>query len=330
MDQKILIVGGAGYVGSHAAKLLKKSGFEGVIFDNFSTGHKVNCRWGKAIDGDLLNPKDLAAAFKEVKPVAVMHFAALTAVGESVTSPKAFYRNNIVGTLNLLDQMVEAKCSNIIFSSSCAVYGLPEIVPITEKEIYKPINPYGFTKYAMERALLDYGKAYGIRSVALRYFNASGADPDLETGELHEPETHLIPIVLEVAAGKRQQMTVNGTNYETKDGSCIRDYIHVMDLASAHVGAVKYLLDGKQSVGLNLGVGRGFSVLEVLKCAEKITGKKINYTVGARREGDPPVLVADSSLAQKTLSWSPQYCDLEVIIKHAWDWFKKMSTGLSS
>ncbi len=321
--KNILIVGGAGYIGSHTNKVLNASGYKTVVFDNLCTGHRRLARWGEFFKGDLGKPADLARCFNKYRVSAVMHFAAFAAVGESMADPAKYYRNNVANTLNLLDAMRAAGVKNLIFSSSAATYGEPVKVPLTEIHPQNPINPYGRTKLMMEQAMADYGEAYGIKHIALRYFNAAGADPDGETGELHDPETHLIPLALDAAAGRGKGLKVFGGDYKTPDGTCLRDYIHVMDLAQAHLLALKYLEKGGKSGGFNLGNGKGFSVREVISVAEKITGRKIITVMAPRRAGDPAVLVASSSKARKVLGWTPKYAALETIITHAWQWHRK-------
>lgn len=323
MAKKILIVGGAGYVGSHANKLLSNSGFDTVVFDNLATGHRKLARWGEFFKGDLSNPADLARCFKKYKFSAVMHFAASSCVGESVTEPAKYYRNNVANTLNLLDAMRVAGVSKLVFSSSAATYGEPVKTPITEAHSPAPLNPYGRTKLIMEQAMKDYGTAYGMKYVALRYFNAAGADPAGEIGELHIPETHLIPLVLDAAAGSLPYIKVFGDNYPTPDGTCLRDYIHVSDLASAHLLALRYLTRGGASAVFNLGNGRGFSVLKVIQTVQKVTGRKIPVVMAARRAGDPAVLVASSARVRRALGWKPLYPGIATIIKHAWAWHQK-------
>ncbi len=318
-----LVVGGAGYIGSQVNNLLNERGYKTVVFDNLSTGHRRLASRGGFLKGDLGDPADLARCFKKYRFSAVMHFAAFAAVGESVSDPAKYYRNNVANTLNLLDAMRSAGVKNLIFSSTAAVYGEPIKTPIGEDHPLSPVNPYGRTKLMMERAMADYGAAYGIQYVALRYFNAAGADPQGETGELHNPETHLIPLVLDAAAGRRECITVFGSSYKTPDGTCLRDYVHTADLAQAHLLALRRLERGGESGVFNLGNGKGFSVLEVIKAAEKVTGRKIPVKLAPRRAGDPAILVASSSLARRVLGWKPEYAALETIIDHAWRWHKK-------
>lgn len=316
----ILICGGAGYIGSHANKMLSRMGYETVVFDNLIYGHREAVKWGSFVEGDLKNPEEIEAVFEKYPIDAVMHFAAYAYVGESVVDPEKYYFNNVACTLNLLRAMRRHGCDKIIFSSTCATYGEPERVPIVEEMDQRPINPYGASKLMVERILADYGVAYGLRSVALRYFNAAGADPEGEIGEDHNPETHLIPLVLDAASGKQPDIKVFGTDYPTRDGSCIRDYIHVEDLARAHVLALEYLQSGGASERFNLGNERGTSVLEVIEAARKVTGRDIPVTLVERRPGDPAVLVGSSEKAKRVLGWRPRYAEIETIVEHAWGW----------
>lgn len=320
----ILIVGGAGYIGSHVNKYLSQKGYKTVVIDNLVYGHKEFVKWGKFYRGDIGNSKFLRKVFNENKIDAVMHFSAYAYVGESVTEPSKYYINNLINTINLLEVMREFNVRKFIFSSTCAVYGNPVKIPIDEKHPKNPVNPYGRTKLMVENILEDYEKAYGFKYVSLRYFNAAGADPDSEIGEWHNPETHLIPIVLDVALGKRKYLTVFGDDYPTPDGTCIRDYIHVNDLAQAHWLALRYVIEKNKSDFFNLGNGKGFSVNEIIKITEKITGRKVKYKIGKRREGDPPILVANSVKAKKILGWKPEYADINTIIETAYNWHKKL------
>jgi len=322
----ILVTGGAGYVGSHAARLLDRSGHNVWIYDNLSRGHRAAALPGKLIVGELSNKSLLVAMLQEHNIEAVLHFAAFIEVGESVKDPAAFYQNNLVCTLTLLDAMREANVKKIVFSSTAATYGEPNSVPITETESQEPINPYGFTKLAIEKALGDYAKAYDFGYAALRYFNACGASPDGDIGEAHQPESHLIPLVLQVALGQREQISIFGDDFDTPDGTCIRDYIHVDDLASAHLLALDHLKPGVE-LKMNLGVGKGFSVAEVIETCREVTGHPIPAVVAARRAGDAPQLIADSTLAQKTLGWVPQYTNLADIVETAWRWHSTHPQG---
>ncbi len=323
---RVLLCGGAGYVGSHAAKLLLGEGHDVWVYDNLSEGHRAAVPEGRLIEGDLHDRTALENALEEKQIEAVMHFAASCYVGVSVTNPAEYYHNNVVGTLSLLEAMRAVGVKRIVFSSTCATYGIPEIVPITEAEKQAPINPYGFTKLVIERALADYSHAYGWGYAALRYFNASGAASDGAIGEDHDPETHLIPLVLEVALGKRKNVKIFGNDYPTPDGTCIRDYIHVDDLASAHLAALEQLDDGTE-FKLNLGTGSGASVLEVIDACRRVTGHPIPAEVAPRREGDPPTLVADASEANRLLNWQPLYQEIGSIVESAWRWHKKHPEG---
>ena len=319
----ILVTGGAGYVGSHACKALATAGHTPVVYDNLSRGHREFARWGPLEVGDLGEAAKLDAVFARHRIDAVMHFAALAYVGESVEQPALYYRNNVGGTLELLEAMRRAGVGLMVFSSTCATYGVPERMPITEDLPQQPINPYGATKLMIERVLRDYEPAYGLRSVALRYFNAAGCDPDGEVGEDHEPETHLIPRVLMAADGMLPRIDVFGTDYPTPDGTCLRDYIHVADLADGHVRALDYLQRGGASSAINLGTGRAFSVREVIAAAGRVTGRRIPVHEGPRRAGDPPVLVADATRARTLLGFAPRYSEIEPIVETAWRWHKR-------
>jgi len=317
MSQTILVTGGAGYVGSHACKALAAAGYRPVVYDNLSRGHRAAVRWGPLVEGELHDTARLAAALCEHRATAVMHFAAFAYVGESMTEPENYYRNNVCGTLALLAAMREAGIARIVFSSTCAVYGMPEHLPIRETTAKAPLNPYGETKLAIERALHWYAGAYGLRYMALRYFNAAGADPDGEIGEDHEPETHLIPRVLRAASGRGDPVEIYGTDYPTPDGTAIRDYIHVSDLADAHLRALGHLAAGGGSAALNLGTGSGCSVRQVIAAVERLGGRPVPRRERARRPGDPPELVADPALARSRLGWQPRHSDLDTIIATA-------------
>jgi UDP-glucose-4-epimerase GalE len=320
---RILITGGAGYVGSHCAKALAAAGHEGVVFDNLLFGHRELVRWGPLIEGDIRNAAALDAVFSTYRFDAVIHFAALAYVGESVTAPGRYYDVNVNGTRTLLDAMVRASVHSIVFSSSCAIYGEPDALPISERMVPNPINPYGFTKLVCERIMDDFGRAHGVKSARLRYFNAAGADPTAEIGEDHDPETHLIPLVLDAAAGRKPDVTVFGTDYPTPDGTAVRDYVHVSDLADAHVLALQHLLDNRETIAVNLGTGQGASVRQVIDTARRITGREIVTRDALRRAGDPPVLVADPKRAGEVLGWAPRHADLAAIITDAWRWHSK-------
>lgn len=320
----ILIVGGAGYIGSHLNKEISKKCIETIIFDNLSYGNKDFVKWGTFHQGDLGNIEDIRSVFRKYNVEAVMHFAAFTYVGESVEDPQKYYMNNVKNTLNLLQVMLEENVKYFVFSSTCATYGNPVEIPITENHPQNPINPYGKGKLMVETILKDYSDAYGLKYASLRYFNAAGADPDGKVGELHDPETHLIPLILDAAAGKREDIKIFGTDYDTPDGTCIRDYIHVTDLADAHILALEYLQNGGKSDVFNLGNGNGFSVKEVIEAAKEITGKDIKVVEADRRPGDPPILIGSSKKAMEILNWKPKYHDLSKIIETAWNWHKNI------
>lgn len=320
MTATVLVTGGAGYIGSHACKALFAAGFHPVVLDNLSRGYRWSVKWGDFVQADIRDRATVDSVFAKYAPVAVVHFAALAYVGESVSEPYLYYDNNVAGTLALLDAMRSAGCDKIVFSSTCATYGAPETVPIVETTPQAPVNPYGMSKLMVEAILKDASAAYGLRSIALRYFNASGADPDCEIGEAHEPETHLIPLALMAAAGEGAGLKVFGDDYDTPDGSCIRDYIHVQDLAEAHVAALRALVEGAPTDVFNLGCGRGYSVFEVIRAVEEVTGLKVPYEVAPRRVGDPPVLVADPAKARRKLGWLPAFANLSEQVASAWAW----------
>ncbi len=317
---KILVTGGAGYIGSHVVKHLGERGYEVFVLDNLIKGHREAVLYGKLVVGDVGDRELLMRLFSEFKPDAVMHFASFIEVAESVKNPGKYYENNTVKTLALLDAMVKMEVKNFIFSSTAAVYGNPERVPIPETEPVKPINPYGQSKACVEKILSDYSRAYGLNFVSLRYFNAAGADPEGRIGESHDPETHLIPLILKTAKGERESIKVFGTDYPTPDGTCIRDYIHVDDLAEVHILALEYLLDGGESDVFNCGYGHGYSVKEVIDTAKRVTGVDFKVEETDRRPGDPAVLVADSSKLKSKLGWKPRFDDLEYIVRTAWNW----------
>jgi len=321
----VLVTGGAGYIGAHACKALARAGYTPITYDNLVYGHKSSVKWGPLEAGDISDRERLEAVMRKYQPVAVMHFAAYAYVGESVEDPAKYYRNNVAGTLSLLETMRDCGIDKIIFSSTCATYGMPEQIPIAEDHPQIPVNPYGRSKLMIEWILQDFAAAYGLKYVALRYFNAAGADPEGEIGEDHDPETHLIPLVLDVALGKRELIDIFGTDYETPDGTCIRDYIHVTDLADAHLLALEYLLNGGKSDVFNLGNGNGFSVREVIATARKITGCDIPCVESDRRPGDPPVLIGSSDRIQTELRWRPVFKSLDSIVETAWRWHQKIS-----
>lgn len=320
----ILIIGGAGYIGSHVNKELNKQGYETVVLDNLVQGHREMVKWGKFENGDYGDAVFLDSVFKKYPIEAVMHFGAFASVPDSMTNPQKYYENNIGNGLTLLKVMLANGVKKMIFSSSAATFGEPQYVPMDEKHPQNPINPYGETKLIFEKILRDYDEAYGLKYAAFRYFNASGDDVDGEIGEWHEPEGHLIPLVLDAALGKREDIKIFGTDYKTKDGTCVRDYIHVMDLANVHILALDYLNKNNNSQCFNLGNGNGFTVKEVVETCKKITGLNFKVVESDRRVGDPAVLVASSEKARSLLNWSPKYSDLETIVKTAWLWHQKL------
>lgn len=323
---KVLVTGGAGYVGSHTCKALAGKGFEPVAYDNLSRGNRWAVKWGPLEEGDIGDEARLAKVLNRYRPVALMHFAAFAYVGESVKQPLLYYQNNVGNSATLFHAIIKTRPIPVVFSSTCATYGVPKKIPIPEEHSQRPINPYGFSKLAVERMLADLGHAAGLRSVALRYFNAAGADPEGDIGEAHDPEPHLIPRVLTAARGGTA-VPVHGNDYETPDGTCIRDYIHVTDLADAHVRALDYLLSGGSSCALNLANARGYSVMEVIKAAQQVVGKVIRVETAPRRPGDPAVLVGAAGRARAVLGWAPTRSALDVQIADAWNWMQK-ETGL--
>jgi len=320
---KILVAGGAGYIGSHTVKELRKQGFNIIVFDNLSTGRREFVRDAELIVGDLEDKDSIRRVFKSSNIDAVLHFASLIQVGESYVHPRKYYTQNLSSSLNLLEVMLEAGVRAFIFSSSAAVYGIPKQIPIPEDHPLDPFNPYGQTKFFVERIIQDYDRAYGLKFISLRYFNASGADPDGELGECHDPETHLIPNILLAALGKKEGLDLFGTDFPTPDGTAIRDYIHVTDLASAHVLGLKTLLALPKSEFINLGTNDGYSVRDVIARVEKVTGKKIPVREKPRREGDVPVLLASKDKAERLLGWKLRHSDIETIIETAWRWHRK-------
>ena len=315
----VLVVGGAGYIGSHAARALRRADYQVIIYDNLCTGFRRLVQGFELVEGDIADRSKLESVLPRVD--AIMHFAAHAYVGESVTNPRKYFRNNSVDALTLLNAAVDAGVRHFIFSSTCAVYGIPERIPITEDTPREPVNPYGASKLFFEHALEAYDRAYGMKSARLRYFNAAGADDSGEIGELHDPETHLIPLALLAATGNGPELQIFGDDYPTPDGTCLRDYIHVNDLADAHVKALQHLEQGSDSLALNLGTGRGHSVLEVIHAAEAAVGQPVRRKIGPRRPGDPPILVADASKAHKLLKWTPQR-DLSNIVSTAWNFMR--------
>ena len=319
----VLVTGGAGYIGSHACKTLAKAGYNPVTYDNLVYGHKEAVKWGPFELGELEDRERLNRVIKQYNTTAIMHFAAYAYVGESVVDPARYYRNNVLGSLSLIEAAREFNIDKFIFSSTCATYGTPDGVPISESETQKPINPYGHSKLMIEQMLKDYDHAYGQRFVALRYFNAAGADFEGETGESHEPETHLIPLIILATMGQKPPVQIFGTDYKTSDGTAIRDYIHVDDLANAHVLALKYLEQGNKSIAMNLGTGVGLTVRAIIDSVHRVSGKEVPFTAGPRRAGDPQELVADPTLARETLGWEPEHTDIDSIVRSAWNWHNR-------
>lgn len=320
MSKTVFVTGGAGYVGSHCCKAFANAGWNVVVFDNLSRGWREMVRWGDLIEGDILDLESLKAAMARVKPDAVAHFAAFAYVGESVEEPGMYYRNNSLGTLNILDAMRANAVKNIVFSSTCATYGVPVRTPIDEEHPQSPINPYGWSKFIVEKMLADYSVAHDLRYAALRYFNAAGADPDGTIGERHEPETHVIPLAIRGALKNDYTFTIFGNDFDTRDGTGLRDYIHVADLADAHCRALEYLLKGGQSDVFNLGTGNGTTVEEIAAAVEYVSGRPLPRKIGPRRAGDPPALVASAEKAQRILGWKPEHSDIKTIIASAWRW----------
>lgn len=317
---KVLVTGGGGYIGSHACKALKNAGFTPVTYDNFSTGWRDAVKFGPCERGDLLDTQALSAAFEKHSPVAVMHFAALSQVGESVRDPGQYWRNNVLGSLNLIEAAVSAGCLNFVFSSTCATYGDQDNVTLSEDSPQLPVNSYGASKRAIEEMLAHFEVSHGLRHVIFRYFNVAGADPEAEVGEFHQPETHLVPLMLDAVSGKRPALTVFGTDYNTPDGTCIRDYVHVSDLVDAHLLGLNWLQNGKESRIFNLGTGHGFSVKEVIDASRVVTNKPVPFENGARRPGDCERLVSGSSRAVSELGWTPKRSDMKTMIEDAWRW----------
>ncbi|HAJ89660.1 MAG TPA: UDP-glucose 4-epimerase GalE [Rhodospirillaceae bacterium] len=325
MTENILVTGGAGYIGSHVCKALHQHGYTPVVFDNLCSGNKEAVKWGPFIHGDIRDREALSKVIQDYKPKAIMHFAALIQVGESVSNPSIYYHNNVYGSFCLLEEARQHGIKHMVFSSTAAVYGLPDVSPIAEGTPKDPINPYGRTKLMMEDMIRDYSQAYGLGFAILRYFNAAGADPEGETGTAYKVDSHIIPLLMRVASNLMDQIKIFGTDYATPDGTAIRDYIHVTDLAEAHILALEHILAGKENVTLNIGTNSGKSVLDVVNIARSVTGHDIPALITDRREGDPPILVADARDAGRILNWVPCYSDLETIIKTAWLWRQKQN-----
>lgn len=324
MSKTVLVTGGAGYIGSHTNLLFGEHGYDTIVLDNLVYGHKEQVLNGTFIKGDISDGALLDTIFRENKIEAVIHFAAFAYVGESVTNPSKYYNNNVASTIALLDAMVRNGVKNFIFSSTCATYGVPSVMPVTEETAQNPINPYGASKLMIERIVRDYASAYGLQYCVFRYFNAAGADPSSRIGEWHVPETHIIPCILDAAIGRRKEICIFGTDYPTKDGTCIRDYIHVADLADAHLKAYEYLRDGGENVFLNLGTANGVSIHELVDVAKKVTGVDFCVKETERRPGDPPELIGSMKKAERVLGWKPVHSDINEIMMHAWNWHKKL------
>jgi UDP-arabinose 4-epimerase len=325
MRLKILVTGGAGYIGSHTCKALAEAGYAPVVLDNLSTGHRWAVKWGPLVVGDIADRAKVEHLIKEFDVRAVIHFAAHAYVGESLQQPQKYFDNNVTKTLALLDTLLKVGISNIVFSSSCATYGIPQKLPITEDHAQEPINPYGASKLFVEKILYWYKQAHGMHYVNLRYFNAAGADPEGEIGEDHSPETHLIPLVIAAAQGISPAVEIFGTDYDTADGTAVRDYVHVSDLASAHVNALDHILCGRHSASVNLGTGRGYSIRDVISAVEAVSGRAVPVVEGPRRQGDPPTLIANPQLGQSLLRWKPEKADLRTIVRTAWEWHHQRS-----
>lgn len=324
--KRVLVTGGAGFIGSHTCKALAQAGYEPIVYDDLSAGYSKLVKWGPLAEGDTRDVHRLGDVFQRYRPSAVVHFAARIAVGESVTDPASHYSTNVTGTLTVLEAMRAAGVDQIVFSSSAAVYGIPQTELVAESHALAPINPYGRTKLIVEQALADFSGAYGLRSLALRYFNAAGADPEGDTGELHNPETHLIPLALDAVTRPDRPLTVFGQDYVTPDGTCVRDYVHVSDLAQAHVLALKLLESGEAPLALNVGTGRGYSVREVIGAVERVTNCRVPCRYGDRRSGDPAVLVSDSRTIRQTFGWLPVRSDIDTIVRTAYEWHRKQTT----
>jgi UDP-glucose-4-epimerase GalE len=326
-SKNVLVTGGAGFIGSHTAKALAANGFVPVTYDNLTYGHRWAVQWGPLVEGDIRDRVRLVETIKSYNIAAVIHFAAFAYVGESMVRPEIYFNNNVTGSLTLLDAVLEAGVPHVIFSSSCATYGTPERLPITENTPQSPVNPYGESKLVIERALHWYSRAHPLTYAALRYFNAAGADPDGKIGEDHTPETHLIPLVFDAVLGGKP-IEIYGDDYPTPDGTCVRDYIHVSDLADAHVRALQYLLQGEKSAAMNLGTGTGYSVREVIHAVQKVTGRDVPHRIAARRPGDPAVLIASPQLAEELLGWRPKNSAIENIVSSAWSWQSTQSRAI--
>jgi UDP-arabinose 4-epimerase len=323
MQRNVLVTGGAGYIGSHCCKALAKAGYLPITYDNLVTGHAEAVKWGPLEIGDLSNSDRLRNIITQYSPIATIHLAGFTYVGESVLNPAKYYKNNVIDSLVYLDTLIETKIKNIIFSSSCATYGLPQTIPITEEVNQKPINPYGMTKLIFENAIKDYSAAYGVKYNILRYFNAAGADPDGDLGEQHDPETHAIPLAIWAALGRSSKFKIFGDDYSTPDGTAVRDYVHVSDLADAHVASLNYLLNVGKNDAFNIGTGIGTSVREITKVVSNVTSREVPIAIMPRRDGDPPILLASAERAKEVLGWKPQRSEIREIVKTATKWYLK-------
>lgn len=320
MKDRVIVTGGAGYIGSHACKALSRAGYDPVSYDDLSRGNAWAVKWGPFEQGGIADKARLLQVFRQYEPVAVVHFAAFCYVGESVAEPALYYGNNVGGSIALVEAMLDAGIDKLVLSSTCAVYGDPERLPITESHPQRPTSPYGMSKLMVEQMLRSCEDAYGLRSVSLRYFNAAGADPEGEIGECHRPETRIIPLAMAAALGRRPALDIYGTDYDTPDGTAVRDYVHVADLAEAHVAALQYLRSGGRALAANLGTGKGHSVLEVIRMVERECARKVPVNYAPRRPGDPPIMIAEAEKAEALLGWRPQYPDLETIVRTAWKW----------
>lgn len=330
MEKYVLVTGGAGYIGSHACKALKQHGYTPVVYDNLCSGNRFAVKWGPFVEGDIRDRALLSETIAKYKPVAIMHFAALIQVGESVINPSIYYNNNVYGSHCLLEEARAHGIKHMVFSSTAAVYGLPDVASIPESAVKSPINPYGQTKLMMEQMISDYSNAYGLSFAVLRYFNAAGADPECDTGSAYKVDSHIIPLLMRVASNMMPEIKVFGSDYETPDGTAIRDYIHVTDLAEAHILALEHILAGKGNLTLNIGTNKGISVSEVTLTAREVTGHPIPENHTDRRAGDPPILVADASAARQVLGWTPKYSDIKTIVKTAWAWRQKQNSTVTS
>lgn len=326
-DKTVLVTGGAGYIGSHVCKTLSQNGFMPVVYDNLCSGNRAAVQWGPMEGGDIRDRERLRAVLQKYKPKSVMHFAALIQVGQSVVDPAIYYHNNVYGSLCLLEELRAMNIKHLVCSSTAAVYGMPKVVPILEDSPHAPINPYGQTKLMMEQIVQDYSASYGMRYAILRYFNAAGADPDSDTGTAYKTDSHIIPLLMRVAIGMMPEIKLYGEDYDTKDGTAVRDYVHVTDLAQAHFLALKHILEDNDNIIANIGNNVGYSVAQVIDAAVRVTGMKIPVAKSPRRAGDPAILIADSTHAKTVLNWKPELSDLDTIIDTAWKWRQKQTAA---